>query len=91
MESTTSSGRSILDVVLTVFRNDELAVLREVRQARLELVGLLVGPLRLLFREARVLAGPALRTTSGFSPSEGAASVASETLFWTVADSSATV
>jgi hypothetical protein len=76
--------------VLAVFRDHKLAVLREVYQPRLELVGLLVGPLRLLFREAGILASPALRATSGFSPREGAASVASATLSWTVADSLAT-
>src|SRR5215210_4259579 len=41
-----------------LFRHDELAVLREVRKARLELVGSLVEPFRLPLREAGVLAGP---------------------------------
>jgi hypothetical protein len=47
-----------LDVMGAVLRHDELAVLREVRQARLELVGLFVGSLGLLLREVGVLMGP---------------------------------
>src|SRR5215203_2477120 len=47
-----------LDVMGTVLRHDELAVLREVRKARLEFVELLIKPFDLPLREARVLAGP---------------------------------
>src|SRR5215213_1319887 len=47
-----------LDVMGAVLRHDELAVLGEVRKARLELGVLLIKPFRLSLREAGVLAGP---------------------------------
>jgi len=57
-----------LDVMGTVFRDDQLAVLREVRQSRLELVGLVLGPLCLPLRETRELARSRAQDDQGLVP-----------------------
>src|SRR5215203_837071 len=60
-----------LDVMGAVLRHDELAVLREVRQARLKFVVLLIKTFRLSLREAGVLAGPRAQDYQRLLPQRG--------------------
>lgn len=89
IESTTSSGRSNwVWCALFFATTSSLFSERSIRPASAPLV---CSSARFAyFVEPGYWHAPALMTTSSFSLSEVEASVASATLFWTVADSSAT-
>jgi hypothetical protein len=83
-------GSVELDVVGALFRDDQLAVLREAREAASNSSTCSLVRFACPLVKPGNSRAPALRTISGLSSSDGAASVAVAMLFCTEAASSAT-